>query len=65
MILKTQDLDRNVDYKIFLFHGINEGLKEEVLNKKFKSAFKENIYTYYEKEVFSDIENFYNQILSK
>ena len=65
MILKTQDLDRNVDYKIFLFHGINEGLKEEVLNKIFKSAFKENIYTYYEKEVFSDIENFYNQILSK
>ena len=65
MILKTQDLDRNVDYKIFLFHGINEGLKEEILNKKFKSAFKENIYTYYEKEVFSDIENFYNQILSK
>ena len=65
MILKTQDLDKNVDCKIFLFHGINEGLKEEILNKKFKSAFKENIYTYYEKEVFSDIENFYNQILSK
>ena len=65
MILKTQDLDKNVDCKIFLFHGINEGLKEEILNKKFKSAFKENIYTYYEKEVFSDIENFYSQILSK
>ena len=65
MILKTQDLDKNVNCKVFLFHGINEGLKEEILNRKFKSKFKENIFTYYEKEVFSGIENFYNQILSK
>ena len=65
MILKTQDLDKNVKSRIFLLHGINEGLKEEILNNKFKLAFKENVYTYYEKEIFSDIENFYNQILSK
>tara|TARA_Y100001958_G_scaffold145640_1_gene124606 strand:- start:438 stop:1424 length:987 start_codon:yes stop_codon:yes gene_type:complete len=65
MILKTQDLDININSKIFLFHGINEGLKEEILDKKFKSVFKENVYTYYEKEIFSNLENFYNQILSK
>ena len=65
MILKTQDLDKNVKSRIFLLHGINEGFKEEILNNKFKLAFKENVYTYYEKEIFSDIENFYNQILSK
>ena len=65
MILKTQDLDKNINSKIFLFHGINEGLKEEILDKKFKSVFKENVYTYYEKEIFSNLENFYNQILSK
>ena len=65
MILKTHDLNKNIDAKIFLFHGINEGQKEEIIEKIFKPIFGENVFKYYEKEIFSDIENFYNQILSK
>ena len=65
MILKTHDLNKNIDAKIFLFHGINEGQKEEIIEKIFKPIFEGNVFKYYEKEIFSDIENFYNQVLSK
>ena len=65
MILKTHDLNKNVDAKIFLFHGVNEGQKEEILEKKFKPIFGDNVFKYHEREIFSDIENFYNQVLSK
>lgn len=65
MILKTHDLNEKINYKIFLFHGANEGQKDEILEKKFKPIFGENFFKYYEKEIFSNIDNFYNQILSK
>ena len=65
MILKTYDLNKSIDIKIFLFHGINEGHKEEIIEKKFKPIFGKNVFKYYEKEIFSDIESFYNQVLSK
>ena len=39
MILKTYDLSKNIDAKIFLFHGINEGQKEEIIEKIFKPIF--------------------------
>ena len=65
MILKEQDLNKNINARIFLFHGVNEGQKEEILEKKFKPIFGKNVFKYYEKEIFSNIENFYNQILSK
>ena len=65
MILKSYELDKNINSKIFLFHGINEGQKEEIIEKKFKPLFGENLFKYLESEIFSDIDNFYNQILSK
>ncbi len=65
MILKTHELNKKINAKIFLFHGVNEGQKEEVIDNKFKPIFGNNISKYYEKEIFSDIEGFYNQILSK
>ena len=66
MILKVQELNKNLDgKKIFLFHGVNDGYKEEILNKIFKPTFKESIFKYFEKEIFSNLENFYNEILSK
>ena len=64
MILKTYDLDKNIKSKIFLFHGVNEGQKEEILDNKFKPIFGDNISQYYEKEIFYNIESFYDQILS-
>ncbi len=65
MILKSYELDKNFNSKIFLFHGVNEGQKEEIIEKKFKPLFGENLFKYLESEIFSDIDNFYNQILSK
>ena len=66
MIFKTQDLDKKVNSsQIFLFHGVNEGYKEEILKKIFKPISENNVFKYFEKEIFSDIENFYNEILSK
>ena len=47
MILKTYDLDKNIKSKIFLFHGVNEGQKEEILDNKFKPIFGDNISQYY------------------
>ena len=65
MILKTHDLDKKINAKIFLFHGVNHGQKEEIIEKKFKPLFGENLFKYFENEIFSDIDNFYNQVLSK
>ena len=66
MILKTQDLNKSLEKnKIFLLHGVNEGHKEEILQKLFKPLFGDSIFIYYEKEIFSNIDSFYNEILSK
>ncbi len=65
MILKTYNLDQNINAKMFLFHGVNDGQKEEIVENKFKPIFGNNVFKYYEKEIFSNVENFYNEILSK
>ena len=65
MILKTFNLDKDINAKIFLFHGVNDGQKDEIIKNKFIPIFGYNVFKYYEKEILSNIENFYNQILSK
>ena len=65
MILKTYDLDKKINAKIFLFHGVNDGQKEEIIERKFKPLFGENLFKYFENEIFSDIDNFHNQVRSK
>ena len=65
MILKTFNLDKDINAKIFLFHGVNDGQKDEIIKNKFIPIFGDNVFKYYEKEILSHIENFYNQILSK
>ena len=65
MIFKTQDLGKTInENNMFLFHGVNEGHKEEVLENFFFPKFK-NVFKYFEKEIFTNIENFYNEILTK
>ena len=44
MILKTYDLDKKINAKIFLFHGINEGQKEEIIEKNLNHCL-EKIYS--------------------
>ena len=39
---------------IFLFHGVNDGQREEIIEKKFKPLFGENLFKYLENEIFSD-----------
>ncbi len=65
MILKTYDLDKKINAKIFLFHGVNDGQKEEIIERKFKPLFGENLFKYFENEIFSDIDSFHNQVRSK
>ena len=36
MILKTYNLDQNINAKMFLFHGVNDGQKDEIVENKFK-----------------------------
>ena len=65
MIFKTQDLAKTINKNnMFLFHGVNEGHKEEILENFFFPKFK-NVFKYFEKEIFTNIESFYNEVLSK
>ena len=67
MILKIQDLltQKNKQNKIYLFHGVNDGYKQDILKEQFEPMFIGSVFRYYEKEILSNIENFYNQVLSK
>ena len=66
MILKPYEINNHIkDKNIFLFYGENFGQKEEVINNFFKKNFKDTTYNYNEKEIFNDLENFYNHITSK
>ena len=66
MILKPYEINNHIkDKNIFLFYGENFGQKEEVINNSFKKNFKDTTYNYNEKEIFNDLENFYNHITSK
>ena len=67
MILKSFELDK-IDLKnkkFFLLYGENQGHKNEVIEKKFKKIFSNNIFNYEEAEVINNEEVFFNNILSK
>jgi len=67
MIIKSFELEK-IDLKnkkFFLLYGENQGLKIEIIERKFKINYSENIYIYEENNVLSNEEDFYNNILSK
>jgi DNA polymerase III subunit delta len=67
VILKSFEL-RKIDLKknnYFLFYGENNGLKGELIDKKFKHEFKKNTYSYEENEILKNEKNFYDQILTQ
>ncbi len=67
MILKFFEIEK-VDLKtkrFFLLYGENQGLKNEIIEKKFKKNYSENIFNYDENEVLNNKEIFFNTILTK
>ena len=66
MIIKYFELnkvDLNKNY-FFLLHGENQGLKNELIENKFKRNYLEKSYNYDENEILNNKENFYDNILS-
>ena len=65
MIVKSFELKNYLKKNFFLLHGHNDGHKETIINDLFKTNYKDNIYLYFEKEILSNINDFYNSILSQ
>jgi len=56
------DLKKN---NYFLFYGDNEGLKEEIIEKRFERNYKDKIFRYEEKEILENKGEFFDNILTK
>ena len=65
MILKSFEINKIIinNYKLILFYGKNEGLKNDSLNILIKN--KKNVSKYEEKEILDNDSNFIENILSK
>ena len=64
MIIKSFELGNNLDHNFFLFHGQNDGLKENLINNLIKPKYKTSTYNYTEKEILNNLDNFYNLIFT-
>ena len=64
MIIKSYELKNNLNQNLFLFHGQNDGLKEDLINNLIKPKYKTNTYNYTEKEILNNLDNFYNLIFT-
>jgi len=67
MIIKSFELNKIKlkNYKLFLFYGDNEGLKEETIRDLFEKSYQDKIHRYEEKEILDDINSFFNSVLTK
>jgi DNA polymerase-3 subunit delta len=67
MIIKSFELNKIKleNYKLFLFYGDNEGLKEETIRNLFEKNYLEKIHRYEEKEILENINGFFNSVLTK
>ena len=66
MIIKSFELDK-IDFKQnknYLFYGDNLGFIYEILEKKIKINFKENIYSYEENEILKNERDFFDKVLT-
>jgi len=66
MIIKNYQLENNniSKYNFFLLYGDNEGFKNEIIEKIYETT-KYKKFLYYEKEILSSTENFYNSLTTK
>ena len=67
MIIKSFELPKiDLEKKqFFLFYGDNEGLKEEIIKNLFEKNYIDKIFRYEEKEVIENLDDFFNNILTK
>ena len=67
MIIKSFELNKikRENYKLYLFYGDNEGLKEETIKNLFEKNYQDKIHRYEEKEILDNINNFFNIALTK
>ena len=67
MIIKDFQLNEKIvqNYKYFLFYGPNDGLKEEIINKRFKSKNNNSFSKIEESEIFKNEIQFFENISSK
>ena len=65
MIIKYFELKNLKDKNIYLFYGVNNGLKDEIMKEKFKKNLKGEIINYEEKEILDNKDNFFNLIYTK
>ena len=67
MIIKSFELNKIKlkNFKLFLFYGDNEGLKEETIRDLFEKSYQDKIYRYEEKEILDNINSFFNSVLTK
>jgi DNA polymerase III subunit delta len=66
MIIKNFEIKNYINKKkFFLIYGTNEGLKEDLILDISNNYSKESIFKYSEKEIFSNVQDFYNNILSQ
>ena len=64
MIIKSFELKNNLNHNLFLFHGQNDGHKEDLINNLIKPKYKRSTYNYTEKEILNNLDNFYNLIFT-
>ena len=67
MIIKEFQVNKNIidNYNLFLFYGINEGLKNEVIKSKFKNQKDANFESINEVDVLKNVSTFFEGITSK
>ena len=66
MIIKSFELDKiKIETVFFLFHGGNQGHKNEIIKTKFQVKYKDSTYNYDENEILINKESFFNNVLSK
>ena len=67
MIIKEFQVNKNIidNYNLFLFYGINEGLKNEVIKSKFKNQKDANFESINEVDVLKNVSTFFEDITSK
>ena len=66
MIIKNYEIKKFLNKnQIFLIHGENEGLKEDIILEITSKYSKESITKYTEKDIQDNLDDFYNKILSQ